>query len=249
MLRSVFSRRSSSRVVPISVVVAVEHSKIEEELNELRRENKLLRDALSKTGTRIAGLEQEKDQKRLIQEMSSVYGPILTFCPRDGSSSTSAGQRGNSMQLVINEIDRMSRELDITNGLLKDHSSEAKNGSPMSTINEMSTININDVRGLEDAHWRITQLNRSIGENRSYVLGLMGHQVAAAVDQPQPQQQRQRIRRPHGDGFIIVHAAGAGVGAWSETAACSGFEVSNAIPRKSAAFASLSDDVVVCELE
>ena len=241
MLRSVFSRRSSSRVVPISVVVAVEHSKIEEELNELRRENKLLRDALSKTGTRIAGLEQEKDQKRLIQEMSSVYGPILTFCPRDGSSSTSAGQRGNSMQLVINEIDRMSRELDITNGLLKDHSSEAKNGSPMSTINEMSTININDVRGLEE-------LNRSIGENRSYVLGLMGHQVAAAVDQPQPQQ-RQRIRRPHGDGFIIVHAAGAGVGAWSETAACSGFEVSNAIPRKSAAFASLSDDVVVCELE
>ena len=239
-MRSVFfSRRSSSRVVP---TVSFEPSA---EINELRRENKSLRDALSKAGARIAGSEQEeKDPKKLIQAMSSVYGPNH-ICPRDVSSTA---QNNSNMQTVIREIDRMSRELDITNGLLKKHQENGPGCETKFNL-EMSTVKISDVRGLEDAHWRITQLDRSVGENRSYVLGLVQPPpppppivVVVNVDNDDDQPRR-RCSSGRGDGFITVRA---GIAAWSETAACPRFEVSSSIP---ASKAFLSDDVEICEID
>ena len=237
-MRSVFfSRRSSSRVVP---TVSFEPSA---EINELRRENKSLRDALSKAGARIAGSEQEeKDPKKLIQAMSSVYGPNH-ICPRDVSSTA---QNNSNMQTVIREIDRMSRELDITNGLLKKHQENGLGCETKFNL-EMSTVKISDVRGLEDAHWRITQLDRSVGENRSYVLGLVQPPppppIVVVVNVDNDDQPRRRCSSGRGDGFITVRA---GIAAWSETAACPGFEVSSSIP---ACKAFLSDDVEICEID
>jgi hypothetical protein len=237
-MRSVFfSRRSSSRVVP---TVSFEPSA---EINELRRENKSLRDALSKAGARIAGSEQEEqDPKKLIQAMSSVYGPNH-ICPRDVSSTA---QNNSNMQTVIREIDRMSRELDITNGLLKKHQENGLGCETKFNL-EMSTVKISDVRGLEDAHWRITQLDRSVGENRSYVLGLVQPPppppIVVVVNVDNDDQPRRRCSSGRGDGFITVRA---GIAAWSETAACPGFEVSSSIP---ACKAFLSDDVEICEID
>ena len=244
-MRSVFfSRRSSSRVVP---TVSFEPSA---EINELRRENKSLRDALSKAGARIAGSEQEgdeeKDPKKLIQAMSSVYGPNH-ICPRDVSSTA---QNNSNMQTVIREIDRMSRELDITNGLLKKHQENGLGCETKFNL-EMSTVKISDVRGLEEAHWRITQLDRSVGENRSYVLGLVQPPppppivVVVNVDNDDDQpRSRCSSSSGRGDGFITVRAGI--IAAWSETAVCPGFEVSSSIP---ACKAFLSDDVEICEID
>ena len=243
-MRSVFfSRRSSSRVVP---TVSFEPSA---EINELRRENKSLRDALSKAGARIAGSEQEeKDPKKLIQAMSSVYGPNH-ICPRDVSSTA---QNNSNMQTVIREIDRMSRELDITNGLLKKHQENGLGCETKFNL-EMSTVKISDVRGLEDAHWRITQLDRSVGEYRSYVLGLVQPPpppppppivVVVNVDNDDQPRRRCSSSSGRGDGFITVRAGI--IAAWSETAAGPRFEVSSSIP---ACKAFLSDDVEICEID
>ena len=141
----------------------------------------------------------------------------------------------------------MSRELDITNGLLKKHQENGPGCETKFNL-EMSTVKISDVRGLEDAHWRITQLDRSVGENRSYVLGLVQPPppppivVVVNVDNDDDQPRR-RCSSGRGDGFITVRA---GIAAWSETAACPGFEVSSSIP---ASKAFLSDDVEICEID
>ena len=96
-----------------------------------------------------------------------------------------------------------------------------------------------------------TQLDRSVGENRSYVLGLVQPPppppppivVVVNVDNDDQPRRRCSSSSGRGDGFITVRA---GIAAWSETAACPRFEVSSSIP---ASKAFLSDDVEICEID
>ena len=212
---NLFTRRRSRSILPVT------------EVDELRCENTLLRNALREKEACIVRLEAQIPARGV----GSEYGPVF---PNDGS----VGKRMH--QLIISEMEGMLSQLSTTNGMLEDYV-KSLSSVKLDEINLPLLSEVN-IRGIEDVHLRILELNKLIGRNRSYVMGLskkqnQPHPPPVAEDQPGLNCKSRRTRR---EGAISVRVslseravtpiACVVVGSWGEAAECPGFEVSCALP-------------------